>query len=442
MAHRQSLRFPAAALLFWAALSVPAAEPDPAEVLKLFSAHVARNGARIKDYTCVESVERVYYRPAASTLDQACSALLAVREHPTPDMVLRMQGIDRLRLDVADTATGEIYSWVGASRFDSTVDLVVREGPIGTGAFGSLLTVIFGVDAKSVNYRGTMVVNGRRLMEYTFEVPQTASHYLVKVEDGSNWIPSAYSGSVLVDPRSGDPVHLTIRTAELPEATGTCQSISNLDYQRVEIGDRELLLPEKTEQRFISRNGRETVNGTTFSSCREYSSESTVKFDQEPDATSDASAKPAAPLPSTLPAGLRLVVELTTPIDTATAAVGDRFVGKLMEPVRAGRQVLAPKGAVVHGRITTMRIAYLPAPNGLLGFTPRTIEVKGSNIPLTALPDAHIVVAPGKKTRRGLEIFLPPPGDYSELFHFTGARHVFRPGFVSEWVTVSPPRSR
>lgn len=44
--------------------------------------------------------------------------VLEQRLHPTPNMVLRLASTDRLRLDVAMVQSGEISSWVGASKFD------------------------------------------------------------------------------------------------------------------------------------------------------------------------------------------------------------------------------------------------------------------------------------------------------------------------------------
>ena len=443
MANHHAVKSLAAVLLLAAAGGVaPAADLDAKRVIQKVMARVAENDNSIQNYTCVETVRRDYFQPAASTLDRACSTLLAERQHPTPDMVLKPQATDRLRLDVAHTEKGEIFAWAGANRFtDGPVDQLVREGPIGTGAFSAFLSVIFETDAKTLLYTATVEYHGRRLMQFTFQVPQNKSHYRVKTLDGDR-VSAAYSGSVLVDPDTGDPVHLTVRTDELPEATGSCESTSELDYKRTRIGDRELLLPETAHQRFISRNGRETENSTTFASCREYASESTVSFYQDPGPASAGAAKTSAADPPTIPSGLRLVFELSGPVDTSTAAAGDRFVARLTEPLRNGRQVLAPKGAPVEGRITTMNIRYLPSPAGFVGFSPRTIEIKGAKVRVTALPDQRTVTLAEKKNpRKGLQIFLPPSGDYSGIFRFTGASYVFRRGFVTAWVTLFQPRS-
>lgn len=116
----------------FAARMAAGTDHDPAEVLVRATRKVLASVEHIPNYTCVETVNRQYLRPAANHLPRACAALLEVRRHPTLDMVLRGFATDRLRLDVAMTKTGEVFSWVGASRFDDVgVDQVVRNGPMG-----------------------------------------------------------------------------------------------------------------------------------------------------------------------------------------------------------------------------------------------------------------------------------------------------------------------
>ena len=123
---------------------------DPAEVMKQVVAKVREAVTRSVSYTCVETVERDFYRPAASTLERPCSTLLELRKHPTLDMVLRPLYSDRLRLDVTLARGGEMYSWVGASHFeDAGIYKVVKEGPIDSGAFAALLDVVFLEDVKT-----------------------------------------------------------------------------------------------------------------------------------------------------------------------------------------------------------------------------------------------------------------------------------------------------
>ena len=97
-----------AVLLAWC-LSVRAAERNPDEVMKQVTERVVASVARIPSYTCVETIGREYYQPTAATLPRACPVLMELRQHPTPDLALRLAMTDRLRLDV--TMIGPSFSW-------------------------------------------------------------------------------------------------------------------------------------------------------------------------------------------------------------------------------------------------------------------------------------------------------------------------------------------
>lgn len=115
---------------------------------------------------------------------------------PTPDLSLQLAVTDRLHLDVTMTRTGEIFSWVGARRFsDAPIDQMVQ-GPMGTGAFGGFLSIVFKQDVQKFTFRGNTEVDGRTLMGYSFEVAPEHSSY--KVSYSGSWVKSGYSGTVCV----------------------------------------------------------------------------------------------------------------------------------------------------------------------------------------------------------------------------------------------------
>jgi hypothetical protein len=442
MADRQALKLGLTALLSIQALAaadeVRGAEAD---LLKRATAIVFENYRSIQNYTCVETVQRDYYRPVASTLPRSCPVLLEQRQHPTMDMVLKLMSMDRLRLEVTTTEKGELLSWAGAKKFEEgTIDRIVREGPMGTGAFGSYLDVIFNHDVRTFVPQGETVVNGRRAKVYSFRVAASDSHYRMKLKDGNSWHMSAYLGEVLVDAETAEPLRLTLRTLELPLTTGMCQAVSTLDFSRVPMGGRDLVMASNATQRFIYPDGSETENTTRFSSCREYVGESSVKFFPEATAYRSDESKDVAPVAvDRIPSWIRFKMELTTPIDSDTAAHGDPFTGRLAEPLLDGKRVLAPRGARVEGRVSLLKVNYLQTPGVWFGLTPETIEIQGTKVPFPA----RLSVTPGGEAvqrRKGMRIYLPRPGEHSGTFEVPGLHAVLQRGFVSEWVTVPAPR--
>ncbi len=419
---------------------VASADHDPSAVLNRVIAKVLEAGRRMPNYTCVETVTRVFYRPTAETFARACSAIMQQRQHPTLNMVLHPYSMDRLRLDVTMAERGEIFSWAGASKFDDAgIDHLVGEGPIGTGAFGAFLMVVFREDQNRFSFVRDISSNGRKLMEYSYHVPLSGSHY--KIKAGDQWVFTAFRGIFQVDPETDDVVQLVVETEELPLATGSCMSISTMDYAPVQIGQSQFLLPTQMKQRWVDPTGNEVENTTTFQTCREYKGESTLTFLPEGDAVPAADQKTVAATTTPIPAGLRFSMVLSPPIDTNTAAAGDLFTGTLAEPLKGAKsKVLAAKGSLVEGRIVRLETLQRP-PQVFLVLRPRSVEIKGVKTPLAAALDwQSAVLANRDALRKRVQFYLPKQGEErTGLFRFLGDHVVTPKGFRTEWRTLEIP---
>ena len=406
----------------------PAADQTIARVTE----HMLANAARMPSYTCVETVARDYYWPAASTLPRACPILMELRRHPTPDMMLRFVMSDRLRLDVTLTREREIFSWVGARSFnDTTIDQVVHEGPIGTGAFGGFLSVIFKQDVHEFHFERNVVEQGRPLLEYSFAVPQQASNYKVRVP--GSWVSAGYTGSIVVDPVAGEVVRLTVQTAELPEATRCCQISLNLNLQGVTIGSSRFLLPARALQHYVMETGEEAENTITFDGCREYRGESTVTFAPPDAAAANASAK-AEEAPLRIFPNQSFTFELTTPIAALTAAAGDPIAGKLVTPLLTERRsTRARAGSRVEGHLLRVSRHHLAPVDTIVVIQLESVEIGGVKVPLACVRDWSKVFADRRKRK---EILLPLPFEKNAgVFRFDGDEPVVR-NFRSDWRTL------
>ena len=419
----------------------PAGDEDPVEILMRLRDQVLAHAALIPNHTCVETVQRDRYEPAAGRSAKSCDAIVARRKQPGFPMWLRLDSTDRLRLDVALASDREIYSWAGARKFEEgEIDELIPEGAMGTGPFAALLLAIFETRSPRFVFEGDTTLDARRLMEYSFSVPLEESQYRVKA--GKEWVITGYTGSLLVDPQTAELVRLTVRTEELPAATGMCESETTLDYGMVPLGGVDYLLPNATRQRFIGRDGAEGENAIAFASCREYRGESTLTFGEKLPA--DGAGRGAASTSYELPAGLPFTVELTTTIHGDQAAAGDRIEGRLAKPIRDARQqkTLVPAGALVEGRL--MRVETRHArPELIVALRWETLEINGVKAPFSAKPNRRVedlkTGGRGGLRQRGMEIELPLPSESRYgVYHFPGEKAVVNSGFRSEWVTAQP----
>jgi hypothetical protein len=428
------------AVLLLGLSSLAAADDDPVELLIRVRDQVLDHAQQIPNHTCVESVRRDIYEPVMGPPAKSCDSLLARRRLPSFSSSLRLATTDRLRLDVLLASDRELYSWAGANHFEEgEIDELITQGAFGTGPFGAmLLSALEGRDARFI-FEGEKYLDVRRVLEYSFTMPVDRSHYRVKAH--KDWLVTGYTGTILADPQTAELVRFSVRSEELPAATGSCEDDSELEYSMVRLGSDDYLLPATTRQRFIMRDGWEAENTVTFSECRDFRGHSTVNFG--PKAADSKLSVGATPLD--LPPDLPVTVEFTSPpVRGDQAAAGDRIEGRLVNAIRDPVQqtVRVPAGALVAGRLMRVETRWRHPVEITIALRWETVEVDGTPTPIRLMPKR--VSSPprtplGVLQRRGMVIELPLPGEerYS-IYHVNGEHGVLESGFRSEWLTARP----
>jgi len=421
---------------------------DPTEVLREARPKLATIVERLPRYTCVQTVERNYFRQGPRPQSATCEESVEWHRLAKPRL---LELADRLRLEVAIEEGSEMYGWVGVGHFESTPLWDLVEGPIGTGAFGSFLVDVFGPAAPLFEYQGEEDVNGQSLLTYHFQVPQEASTYRFEAR-GKSWM-TGYEGEFWLD-RNGELWRLLVRITTPREDLGMCGADTSVDLHRVRIGTGDYLLPGAS--RFVVvGTGYETLNVTTFSACREYHGESVLHFDGA--SAVDRAEAPNTPAPATegakLPAGLQVVLALEGAINWNTAAAGDPIVARVRKDITEGKlkRVLVPAGAIVHGRLT--RVAHqvrLPA-TYYVSIRFETLENNGKTTPFSVKLDPHegplkhYVVTVDQLAAEGPRgpapvPRLPPDAEFSWgqtlVFQSTDKNFVLKRGFESHWLTT------
>lgn len=325
--------------------AVSAQTVDSQELLGRVRANVTDTLARLPKYMCSLTIDRAQY---AADAKQASSC-------DGPPHAVRLAETDRLKLDVAVAADGEIYAWPGASVFDTHDPFdFVRTGATGNGVYSSFLSAIFGGNVAEISYQGIAEEGGRRLAQFAFRVPQQKSNYAVRI--GNGHYTTAYGGTFLADPATGDLVQLAIHAQGLPASSGACEVNTTLDYSRSRLRDEEFLLPGQTQLDIFKTDGSEDRNHAVYSGCREFTAQSSIRFGA-PDPAPGLAATPVSTTPIVqAPAGVRLRVRFPQRIDTATAAGGDTVKAVLVSAIRdsSSKTVLAPDGSEIVARITRL----------------------------------------------------------------------------------------
>jgi hypothetical protein len=428
-----------AVLMLMTVFALAAAGQEPADAdaaLRRTRQRLLADLERMPRYTCVQTINREYYRPRSD--GASCATLMAEHEQQAGKLVLR--GWDRLRLEVAIVEGRSVYSWVGAPRFGSdTLEQLAGRGPLSSGDFGPFLNSIFNV--ATLTFKSEERAGQRRLFAYSYDMPVDRSRYSLKGNVG--WVVTAYNGTLVIDPDAADIVSLTVRTAELPESSPACQAISEVEYGRTQIHDRMVLIPRQTRLITIDRQGGETRSLTTYPNCREYASKVRLLFQTTPDGAASSTLPAQQSPPRTLPAGLHFRARIVTTIDSNTAAAGDPIEAVLLSPIRGtDRREWASAGAHLHGRLLGLEQSMSPSFfRVLMQF--ESVELNGNAVPLRAAPDVSVlsgISTVGGHYQPAVSVI---PGDAARNNIFISRKeHLHLEKFDWGWTTLDVPEQQ
>jgi hypothetical protein len=400
--------------LAWFALAQAGFAAEPNEILHQALAKLQATLQNFPKYMCIETVERQYFGPAA-----------------------KQELVDRLRLEVTVAGGREIYSWPGATRFDSRdVADIIRQGPIATGSFATHLLAVFDSPGVEFRFLTQQSSGGQTLLNYRFHIPREASRYHVRA--GAAWQPVGYDGTFWLDADSLELQRLTFQSDERPPGTSITALDGDLQYRRVSTAGFDILLPRESQLRIAFASARQTNNITTFSDCRVYQAESALVF--EGDAPVDQRPARVLRVPMGLPVGLPVTLALTAPIDSQFAAAGDQVSARVVHAVHkpGSGEVLIPEGTTVLGRLTRVEHHLLPTAYFLVAISFNRLQFEGGLAPFAAHAEQNESLA--------RELGVSPAGQGGGfgfwdvgtfLFPSSRSRLVIPAGFASKWMTLS-----
>ncbi len=343
------------------ALLLAAAMADDGGLLARAQVQLAAQTRQLANYTCVETIERV------------------ARGEPCADCRTE----DRVRLEVAVVEGEERLALPGAREFSRTeLQKLAPSGLISWGDYAGALRATVLNKRAAVSYAG-VEVRERRLARYDYRVavadmPSTLS-------SGAASIPTGLAGSFWIDPDSLVLVRLETNLTEIPRHFPIASMTSAIEYQQVQGARGSFLVPARADRKAEDRGRHLTTTHTVFSGCREYLAESKIRFDA-PDEAASSTATAAADKLAPIPDGVHISASLDQPLDFKTAAAGDPVSATVSKAVKSGGRVVAPKGALLRGRISLAQVQ-LGGPETVwaLGFRFTELESGGASVPFRGI---------------------------------------------------------
>ncbi len=257
--------------------------------------------------------------------------------------------IDTVRVEVAYVGGRELYSWPGEDRFsDAPLSSMVGAGMMGDGDFAVHAHNVFIGDSGVEAYIGEEQEGALKLWRWGYKISPYQSGWNVRYADAEQQVGS--EGSFWVDAQTLDLVRMDTHATDFLAGFPLKAVDSTVEYGRVRIGGRDVLLPLHGELKTTTREGTESRNLTEYSNCRQYAGQSTITFGALPEAAAPEPAK-ANVAETRLRAGLFLQIRLSKDLNLEKATVGDPIEGTLAAALRDGSREIAPQGATVRGRV-------------------------------------------------------------------------------------------
>jgi hypothetical protein len=355
-------------------LAVPADLSRETILLQRARNVMSGNLQRLPNYTCLQTIER-YERAGLNR---------------------KARLIDVVRIEVALVNGKELFAWPGTGRFvDTEISDLVKGGAIGTGNFALHAKAVFQTSAPRFTYAGEVQWNGRLAHRWDFVVAQRQSGYTLRVSGKEAVV--GYHGSFWADKQSLDLLRLEVQADDIPPELGLDTAADAVEYGRANIGSDSFLLPARSELRMTAIDRSMNENRTRFASCRQYTGESTLLFD-DPDPAEKGPVEPARIL--TAPPDLRLDFALQAPVVLREAANGDPVTGVLRSKLRLPDGTVIAKEALVHGRIASLRQAQAGRHTGYaIGLKFFELESGNIRVKFSATLEDIQTAQPGFRTR-------------------------------------------
>ncbi len=202
-----------------------------------------------------------------------------------------------------------VYS-VNGKLTDTTMENLHNGGAVSTGEFGSMMREIFNPASQAeFNWDHWATLRGRRMAVFNYFIDSGHSQWSISYGADKNdqqRIITAYKGLLYGDPNTGEIDRIKFIAVDIPRSFPVSATTEVLDYDLVEISSQKYVVPLRAQ--LLMNAGRENAkNEIEFRSYRKFGTESTIKYDLDPNAPpplpeSKTEEQPAAASPAKAPA--------------------------------------------------------------------------------------------------------------------------------------------
>lgn len=211
---------------------------------------------KLPDFVCLQ-ITRRYYDPSGLEMDWFKA--------------------DEVKTRVSYLDGRENYEVVSVNNAVTEKGMHELGGATSTGEFGSMLRDLFAdrTDAEFTWARHSLL-RGKAVYVFRLHVPQRRSRWKLSYEHEREII-AGYSGEVFIDKETERVLRMDVKAVDVPPDFPLRDASTRLDYDYIDIGGRNFLLPLKG--RVAMRSGKIlSRNDVEFRLYRKFSAEATISF--------------------------------------------------------------------------------------------------------------------------------------------------------------------
>ena len=152
------------------------------------------------------------------------------------------------------------------------------------GDFGSVLRSVFDLKSQAEftwDHWDTMNGRGTAVVHFEIDLAHAVFGSTISRNGRTQHIKWAAEGQIFVDADSMEVLRIAVNSAAVPADSPVGDVRVELDYGRQKVGDREFLLPLRSENWTSSKDRAPQRGVTTFTEYRKFTADSGIKFDAQ-----------------------------------------------------------------------------------------------------------------------------------------------------------------
>jgi hypothetical protein len=282
------------------------------------------------------------------------------------------EAFDAIRVDVAVVDGTPLLSWPGEEKFTHySLEQMVLENIAEAGRLAFHVKSLAVAGELAFTGGGEETLGGQKTKRWTYSVPAERSGFKLWVNERD--VPLAHRGSVWVDATTLSLVRIESEAVEIPKELEIVSMKDRVDFKRAKVGDFEYAMASDGELTIEDIHGGGRRSQVTYEDYRAYTKALSSGASGE-----EKTAEAKGDLQDVdLPSGVTFRMKLENEIKFDTAAVGEQVRGVLVNDLKHNKQVLAPKGAVVTGRISMLQRKMAPRQHFVVGLAFFELEFPG-----------------------------------------------------------------